>query len=58
MCYEEIGVHIPLCEAVHARIGSSRVIEEQSEASLGRGTESVAWSCNSVPREKEGGAVC
>jgi hypothetical protein len=31
MCYEEVGVHIPLCEAIHGRLGSSRVIEEQSE---------------------------
>jgi hypothetical protein len=60
MYYEEVGVHIPLCEAVHGWLGYSGEIEEQSEGavSLGRGTESVAWSCNSVPREKEGGAVC
>ncbi len=31
MCYEEIGVHILLCEAVYGRLGRSRVIEEQSE---------------------------
>jgi hypothetical protein len=47
-------------ESVQNRFGSSRVIEAQSEGQhrRGRGTESVGWSCNSVPREKEGGAVC
>jgi hypothetical protein len=31
MCYQEVGAHIPLCEVVHGRLGSSRVSEEQSE---------------------------
>jgi len=31
MCYGEVGVHIPLCEAVQDRFGCSRVIEERSE---------------------------
>jgi hypothetical protein len=37
MCYEEVGVHIPLCEAIHGRLGFSRVIEEQSERQHHRG---------------------
>ncbi len=51
MCYEEVGLHIPLFEAIHGRLGFSMVIVAQSEGagSLGRGTESVAWSCDSVP---------
>lgn len=31
MSYEELDLHIPLCESVHARLGSSMVIEELSE---------------------------
>jgi len=30
MCYEEVGVHIPLCEAVQDRFGSSVGIEEEN----------------------------
>ena len=52
MCYEEVGVHIPLCEAVHGRLGFSRVIEEQSEGQHHWGEE------QRVSREKEGGVVC
>jgi len=58
MCYGEIGVHIPLCVAVHGRLGYSRVIEKQSEGQHHWGEERRVSCCNSVPREKEGGAVC
>mgnify|MGYP001614658267 CR=1 FL=1 len=39
MCYGEVGVHIPLCESVHGRLGYSRVIEEQSEGQRRWGEE-------------------
>jgi len=60
MWYEEVGMHILLCEAVHGRFGFSRVIVEQNGGQYHWGEERRVSRGPATPCHvrKRGGAVC